>query len=200
VLFAEADRAFVDHHVVPGTGHKSVIITTGEGTLDELCADANPQFDAGVAGASSRLQMLAQKLRRPGDPLAAQELGIEVLNEAFRSSRRRVVADPGCVRRAKVILHECVEGRLTLVEIARELGVSPIHLTQTFKRAEGVPLYRYQTRLRLSRALDRLPGHDNLSDLAFELGYSSHSHFAAAFRGEFGVAPSHFRSDCAAHP
>jgi AraC-like DNA-binding protein len=144
------------------------------------------------------LQILVQRLRRPAEPLATQELGLELLNECFRSNRRPAAADPRCVRRAKVILHECLEGRLTLVEVAEQLGVSPIHLTQTFKRAEGVPLYRYQTRLRLARALERLPGHQDLSDLAFELGFSSHSHFSAAFRGEFGVSPSHFRDGCSA--
>jgi AraC-like DNA-binding protein len=34
---------------------------------------------------------------------------------------------------------------------------------------------------------------NNLTALAFELGFSSHSHFADAFRREFGRTPSEVR-------
>jgi AraC-like DNA-binding protein len=81
-----------------------------------------------------------------------------------------------------------------LSQIASDLGVTPIYLTQSFKRAEGMPLYRYQTLLRLGRALDRLPDREDITDLAFELGYSSHSHFTAVFRTELGMTPSEYRS------
>jgi AraC-like DNA-binding protein len=51
---------------------------------------------------------------------------------------------------------------------------------------EGLPLYRYQLRLRLARALDLLARYDDLSALAHDLGFSSHSHFTAAFRDTYG--------------
>ena len=83
---------------------------------------------------------------------------------------------------------------MSLSQIASDLGITPIHLTQTFKRSEGMPLYRYQTLLRLGRALERLPERDDITDLAFELGFSSHSHFTAAFKSELGTTPSQYRS------
>jgi AraC family transcriptional regulator len=58
---------------------------------------------------------------------------------------------------------------------------------------EGVPLYRYQLRLRLARALDLLGEYDDLTTLSLELGFSSHSHFSAAFRQVYGRSPSEFR-------
>jgi AraC-like DNA-binding protein len=58
-----------------------------------------------------------------------------------------------------------------------------------------VPLYRYLTRLRLRAALERLAdGARDLTALALELGFSSHSHFADAFRREFGRTPSDVRN------
>ena len=56
-----------------------------------------------------------------------------------------------------------------------------------------MPLYRYQLQLRLSRALDAIAKYDDLSALAVELGFSSHSHFAHAFRQAFGRSPTNFR-------
>ena len=44
------------------------------------------------------------------------------------------------------------------------------------------------------KAVDRLEERpESLTDLALELGYSSHSHFTLAFRREFGVPPSLWR-------
>ncbi len=83
--------------------------------------------------------------------------------------------------------------RWTLTEIAAEVGVSPVYLTQAFAQVEGVPLYRYQLRLRLARALDLLGSYDDLSTLGVDLGFSSHSHFTAAFRQAYGRTPAQFQ-------
>jgi AraC-like DNA-binding protein len=54
-------------------------------------------------------------------------------------------------------------------------------------------MYRYQLRLRLARALDLLGDYDDVTDLALALGFSSHSHFSAAFKQVYGQTPSAFR-------
>jgi AraC-like DNA-binding protein len=57
-----------------------------------------------------------------------------------------------------------------------------------------MPIHRYLTLLRLRASLDRLAeGASNLTALALEFGFSSHSHFADAFRREFGRTPSDVR-------
>ena len=48
-------------------------------------------------------------------------------------------------------------------------------------------------RLRLARALDLLPGCEDLTGLGLDLGFSSHSHFSAAFKEAYGRSPSEFR-------
>ena len=97
------------------------------------------------------------------------------------------------VDRAKLVLASDPTRRWTLAEIAAEVNVSPVYLTQLFQQVEGVPLYRYQLRLRLSRALDLLAHCDDLTALSLDLDFSSHSHFSAAFRQVYGRSPSEFR-------
>lgn len=83
---------------------------------------------------------------------------------------------------------------LTLSELAEDVGVSPYHLCRIFREVVGVTLHRYQTRLRLRAALERiLEGAHDLTVLALDLGFSSHSHFTNAFRQEFQVPPSRLR-------
>jgi AraC-like DNA-binding protein len=43
------------------------------------------------------------------------------------------------------------------------------------------------------RALDLLAQYDNLTTLALTLGFSSHSHFSAAFRKAYGRTPAEFQ-------
>jgi AraC family transcriptional regulator len=95
------------------------------------------------------------------------------------------------VERAKLVLASDLARRWTLSDVAAEVGVSPVYLTQLFKQVEGIPLYRYQLRLRLARALERLPGAD-ISALSMDLGFSSHSHFTASFRRAYGRTPVQF--------
>jgi AraC family transcriptional regulator len=194
LLFAYPGESYVDRHVLPGTGHCSLILTPDDEALDEAWDNSLSNVEGRVRACSLRTQMLAQLLRRAGEPLAAEELCVAILEECVADGRRVGSIDQRCVRRAKAVLHDCPEGRLSLSQIASDLGVTSIYLTQCFKRSEGMPLYRYQTLLRLSRALDRLPERDDITDLAFELGFSSHSHFTAVFRNELGTTPSQYRS------
>src|SRR5690606_1076184 len=95
--------------------------------------------------------------------------------------------------RARRGLAAHLAGRWTLAEVAAQVGVSPVYLPPAFRDVEGVPLYRYQLRLRLARAPDLLGESDDLTELGLHLGFSSHSHFSAAFQKAYGRTPSQFR-------
>jgi AraC-like DNA-binding protein len=97
------------------------------------------------------------------------------------------------IRRTKMFLEAEFANRSLLADVARAVGASPAHLTVLFRRVEGVPLHRYLMQLRLQRAVAMLPCADDLTKLALEVGFSSHSHFTAAFRRRYGVTPSHVR-------
>lgn len=80
---------------------------------------------------------------------------------------------------------------LTLGELAREIGVSPYYLCRVFRKTTGRTIHAYREQLRLRAALAALARRGtDLTELALDLGYSSHSHFTASFRKAFGSAPS----------
>lgn len=95
---------------------------------------------------------------------------------------------------AKTYLASRISEPISLDDVARAVYASPFHLARIFQKHTGVPVHRYLTRLRLRASLERLAdGADDLTALALELGFSSHSHFTDTFRREFGVTPSEAR-------
>jgi AraC-like DNA-binding protein len=58
----------------------------------------------------------------------------------------------------------------------------------------GTSVHQYLLQRRLTLARDRLAqGVTSLSALALDLGFSTHSHFTAAFRRRFGITPREAR-------
>ena len=94
----------------------------------------------------------------------------------------------------EVLIARRFKDNLTLSDIAREVQSSVFHLARTFKARTGFSLHTYRNQLRLRSALEQLrePGTD-LTGIALDLGFSSHSHFTECFRRNFGMTPSAVR-------
>jgi AraC-like DNA-binding protein len=131
-------------------------------------------------------------LQLMADILEAAFAQAGVMRKPRRAATEREHADRA--EAAKTFLASSLGERVTLDDVARAVHTSPFHFTRIFQARVGVPVHRYLTRLRLRAALERLAeGEDDLTTLALELGFSSHSHFADAFRKEFGKTPSEVR-------
>jgi AraC-like DNA-binding protein len=142
----------------------------------------------------------------PPDPLTAEETVLQLAravvadaHEAWsgRATVRRASERPrhrrDLVESAKEILLLRFREPLGIVALSREVGTTPFHLCRIFRRATGWSLHQFRDQVRLRRALEEIPARPGeLTALALELGYSSHSHFTAAFRRAFGVTPSAF--------
>jgi len=145
---------------------------------------------------SFRARFLSWVNRSDVDALEAEELVMWMLRSALaedppselpaRSTRRLLV-------RTKAYLEAQLAEPIRLADVSGAVGASPAYLTSVFRQVEGVPLHRYLTQLRLARALVELPHADDLTALAFDVGFSSHSHFSATFRRSFGMTPTEFR-------
>lgn len=78
----------------------------------------------------------------------------------------------------------------TLEQIGAQVGCSPFYLSRTFSKQVGMTLPQFIRKLRMERAAELLrAGRHNVTEAAFEVGYSSLSHFSQAFHETFGVCP-----------
>jgi AraC family transcriptional regulator len=207
VLLFNVGEGYQVSHPVAG-GDACLSLTVSQPLLRELAPAAMlqrrnpPVFRHQALRIDERAQVLVALLRHSLhrgsiESLEAESLALTLVG---RSLGPRTTHAPGAtharqrlVDRAKLLLASDLTRRWTLADIAAEIGGSPVYLTQAFQQVEGMPLYRYHLRLRLARALDLMAGCEDVAALAQDLGFSSHSHFSAAFRQAYGRTPKAFR-------
>jgi len=214
VVFFNRGQDYRISHPIEG-GDSCLDLMIDEALLHELAPNEQIQSGEGVVfrrqrrridpRAQALVAMLRHGLSRniaeslEGETLALtlvrRSLGERTSHEAGASFGRQKLVD-----RAKLVLTSDLARRWTLAEIAKEVGVSPVYLTQVFQQVEAMPLYRYQLRLRLARALDLLGSYDDLTMLGLDLGFSSHSHFSAAFKQTYGQTPAEFQRSAQLKP
>jgi AraC-like DNA-binding protein len=173
--------------------------------LAELAVGAEFRFAIGPSDASVRI-LLCTAVRHLAsdryDPLLVEEAVVTALGRTMVAATnfhgtRRAVASPRhreLVEQAKSLLTDTARERLPLSELGRRLGTSEFHLARVFRTGTGMSLHDYRNHLRLRMALEQLAHPDtNIADMAYALGYASHSHFTDSFRAAFGIAPSRVR-------
>jgi AraC family transcriptional regulator len=154
--------------------------------------------------ALERLRLAAQSVH--SETLAIDEAAVELLAAVLQCTQRArglsaKVARPSTrsahsevVQRTSLFLASSFGEKASLAEVGRAVHASPFHLARLFRRELGVTIHQYRHRLRLRAALARVAeGEADLSALALELGFSSHSHLTDAFRLAYGLPPAECR-------
>jgi AraC-like DNA-binding protein len=206
LIFNPLESYRISHPVAGGDGCLSLSI--GEDWLRELVPaeylrpGAILAFGKQHLGLDPRAQALVATLRyslhrKLAEPLEGETLALTLIRRVVgQGNAHAAAASVGrrkLVERTKLLLSTDPARRWSLADIGAQIGVSPVYLTQVFQQLEGTPLYRYQLRLRLARALELLSASPDLAALGVDLGFSSHSHFTAAFRQAYGRSPAQFR-------
>ena len=99
------------------------------------------------------------------------------------------------VEAAKRAIARDLGRNVTLRDLSRSMRCNPSRLCRAFRHFTGQTLTSYRHALRIQAALERLRETPiDLTTLALDLGYSSHSHFTHVFRRYLGVTPSQVRA------
>lgn len=188
----------------------------------KLVADAIRSFDAHVDnhpfqpfqfshGLCDTTSYLLQRLivdyilgTRQPDQLFIEETVMQILNRVIENSYRqrgvcpcknKVSQELGIVDAIQKILAIRFEQNPSLEQIATQLNYSPFHLCRIFRKHTGQSIRQYLNQLRLRVSLEYVTqANTDLTRLALEMGFSSHSHFTEAFRKTFGTPPSTLRN------
>ncbi|SJZ85341.1 AraC-type DNA-binding protein [Chitinophaga eiseniae] len=99
-------------------------------------------------------------------------------------------ADRECLYHARQHLQEHLAFPPTLAELSRLCGLNEFKLKKGFRLLFGQSVFAFVHNERLEVARQRiLQGEQNISEIAYGLGYTHPQHFHRAFKKKFGITP-----------
>ncbi|WP_251010174.1 helix-turn-helix transcriptional regulator [Pseudomonas fluorescens] len=156
----------------------------------EMSATAHMLGNAMEQGSNASAMAPRSSLWLYGQSVTLVSLFLEARREVgctcrvSHTDRRRLV-------RARDRLLEDLGKAPSLSELAREAGMSQPKLTRGFRQLFLNSVYGVFQQARMTQARSRLlSGDESVMRIASDLGYANASHFATAFRKQFGINPS----------
>jgi AraC-like DNA-binding protein len=116
--------------------------------------------------------------------LAAEQLAVQI------ESR-----EPPMIRRARQFIESHQQDEISLKEVARAVNTSTYYFCKMFKKATGMTFTQNLSFVRIGQAKKMLLNpHLRVSEIAFQIGFKSLTHFNRVFKQCTGQTPSDYRA------
>ena len=103
-------------------------------------------------------------------------------------------AEPPVVLKARDYIDKHKTEELSLADVAKAAGASVFHFCKVFHKSTGLKFTDYVARVRLEDARNRLLNPNlRVSEIAYDVGFQSLTHFNRTFKRVFGQSPTEFR-------
>jgi AraC-like DNA-binding protein len=120
----------------------------------------------------------------------AQHLSL-ITNQVFVQQQN---AEPPVITRAKEYIAAHQAEDLTLAQVARAVNTSTFYFCKIFRRVTGLNFTDYVSRVRIEKARNLLLNRNlRISEIAYEVGFQSLTHFNRVFKRILGVSPTKYR-------
>ncbi len=104
-------------------------------------------------------------------------------------------AEPPVITRAKEFILDHQGEELCLGQVARAVNTSTYYFCKLFKRVTGINFTDYLSRVRIEKARNLLLNPSlRISEIAFEVGFQSLTHFNRVFKKIVGQSPTDYRA------
>jgi YesN/AraC family two-component response regulator len=104
-------------------------------------------------------------------------------------------AEPPVIKKAREYIHEHQAEKLSLGQVARAVNMSTFYFCKTFKKVTGINFTDYLSRVRIEKSKNLLLNPNlRVSEIAFEVGFQSLTHFNRVFKKILGQSPTEYRS------
>jgi AraC-like DNA-binding protein/ligand-binding sensor protein len=103
-------------------------------------------------------------------------------------------AESPMIRRARAYIHANQADPIDLDQVAKAMHVSTFYFCKMFKKGTGLTFTDYLSRVRVEKAKTLLLNpHLRISEIAYDVGFQSLTHFNRMFRKIVGESPTHCR-------
>lgn len=117
------------------------------------------------------------------------------INNDYQSVDLQSAEDQLYVRIKECVMAHLDDDRFGVQELATEVGISRVHLNRKMKEKFGMSPNVFIKTYRLKQAAYLLVHKRvNVSEVAYRVGFATHSYFSSSFRDFFGMTPKDFVS------
>lgn len=128
---------------------------------------------------------------------AAMLLGIFSDHLSMKSNQilvQRATAEPPMITKAKQFILEHITEDISLAQVAAAVHTSLFYFCKQFRKLTGTTFTEYVSRLRIEKAKDLLLNQNlRISEIAYEVGFQSLTHFNRVFKNVVGESPTDYR-------
>ena len=109
---------------------------------------------------------------------------------------QREKAEPAVITRAKQFIQAHHAEPLSLGQVAKSVNTSTFYFCKMFKKSTGLNFTDYLSRVRVEKARNLLLNPNlRVSEIAFEVGFQSLTHFNRVFKKTLGLSPTEYRAN-----
>ena len=131
-----------------------------------------------------------------GSDLVLEGLALAILGELSRGPAPRAASGrPKWIETIRALADAGRDGPVSLMELAAEVGVHPVHVARTFRRVFGCSVGEHVRRRRIEQARQALLATDlPLASIGLAAGFSDQAHFCRQFKAATGLTPGAYRA------
>jgi len=106
------------------------------------------------------------------------------------------ISEQDFLRKLNNLIEKNIDKSLyTVEELAKDLNISRVQLYRKVKAILGISVSDYINNIRLEKSKELLlNSNQNISEIAYSLGFSSPNYFSTSFKNKFGVTPKEYKS------
>jgi YesN/AraC family two-component response regulator len=121
----------------------------------------------------------------------AQHLAV-VSNQVFI---QRENSEPPVITKAKTYIQEHQTEELSLTQVAKAVNMSSYYFCKMFKKVAGINFTDYVSRVRIEKSKNLLLNPNlRVSEIAFDVGFQSLTHFNRVFKKILNESPTEYRA------
>jgi AraC-like DNA-binding protein len=157
------------------------------------------KWDLNVARESLRKAYFSGKVISPNEhdsalkllSIFAQHLAM-LSNQVFIQQEN---SEPPVITRARAYIQEHQTEEIKLGQVAKAVNMSSFYFCKMFKRVAGINFTDYVARVRIEKSKNLLLNPNlRISEIAFEVGFQSLTHFNRVFKKILGQSPTAYRA------
>ena len=109
-------------------------------------------------------------------------------------------SEPPVISRARAYIHEHQTEEISLGQVAKAVNMSSYYFCKMFKKVTGINFTDYVARVRIEKSKNLLLNPNlRVSEIAFEVGFQSLTHFNRVFKKILGQSPTEYRAQLLTH-